>query len=206
MGIEYREEPLLVRGLDYYSKTTFEFVSGELGSQDAVLAGGRYDGLVEQISGEVSKSAVKNYREGSVPEPDQYSTPAIGFSAGVERMMILRDTYRSEEIEINVDCFLAPLSEDCLLDLLPLLKKYRSLKHPVEERNLAVELGNPGQSMRSLMRRANRYNARFVLIYGDREREEKNIAIKNMITGEQQTVGFPPENLLEMLAGTYKGE
>jgi histidyl-tRNA synthetase len=187
MDIDFVEDPLLVRGLDYYTKTTFEFVSEDLGSQDAVLAGGRYDGLIEQLGGDPA--------------------PAIGFSAGIERMMILRGTYREENVEINTDIYFASLNEDCMQGLLGLLRDYRATDHPVKNRKIKVELGRPAKSIKSQLRRANRYNARLVLIYGDREKKENKIAVKDMLSGEQETIDFPPSaRLVEMLADTYDQE
>lgn len=184
LDVDYEIDSRLVRGLDYYSRTTFEFVSDELGSQDAILAGGRYDRLVEELGGD--------------------SVPAIGFSAGIERMMLLRDTYENDGISLDMDCFLIPLSEKCLTKLLPLLTEYRSSDHPVRDRCLRVECGNPSDSIRSQLRRANRYNARVVLIYGDREKENGEISIKNMISGSQKEINFPPgRRVLETLAETY---
>ena len=183
--VEYEISPRLVRGLDYYTRTTFEFVSGELGSQDAVLAGGRYDRLVEQLGGE--------------------PTPAIGFSAGVERMMLLRGTYNDNRVDLDIDCFFVPLGEECLEDILPLISEYRSRRHPVETRDISLECGNPDDSIRSQLRRANRYNARVVLIYGDREKEAGKISIKNMISGEQNEFDFPPDDVVvKILAATYE--
>lgn len=171
MGIDYKVEPDLVRGLDYYRRTTFEFVTGDLGSQDAVLAGGRYDGLSEELGGD--------------------PCPGIGFAGGAERMMILRGTYEENGIDTNVDVFLIPFNEVCLLELIPLANELRTRQHPEQQRDVSVEIGPPGNSLRSLMRRANRYEASLVGMLGDNEREGGNISVKEMASGEQEPVDFP---------------
>lgn len=168
MGIEYRVDPELVRGLDYYRRTTFEFVTGELGSQDAVLAGGRYDGLSEQLGGD--------------------PCPAMGFAAGAERIMLLRGTYDQNDVDTHADLFLIPFNQQCLKQLIPLASHLRN--QTVGRQFLRVELGSPKNSLRSLMRRANRYDAKLVLMLGDDELNAGTVAVKNMKSGEQEPIEF----------------
>jgi histidyl-tRNA synthetase len=189
MDIDYIHDETLVRGLDYYQRTTFEFVTGDLGSQDAVLAGGRYDGLSEQLGGD--------------------SCPGIGFAAGVERLMLLRGTYETEDVETSVDCYLIPFNEDCLLELLDIAERLREVESPDGDGYLSVEVGQPENSLRSLMRRANRYSARAVVMLGDDEREEDTVSLKNMVSGDQFSVPYPPADTLideikSLLADTHE--
>lgn len=176
MNIDYTVDETLVRGLDYYQRTTFEFVTGDIGSQDAVLAGGRYDGLTEELGGD--------------------PCPGIGFAAGVERLMLLRETYQSDDVETSVDCYLIPFNEECLLELISLGEILRNVEHPRDEGYLSVEIGHPENSLRSLMRRANRYDARAVIMLGDDERDSGTVSLKEMVSGEQSPVDYPPEDQL----------
>ncbi len=160
LGVESFLTASLVRGLDYYNRTTFEFVSGDLGQQDAVLAGGRYDGLVEQLGGE--------------------ACPAIGFSAGLERIMLLRSSYNDPRVDVAVDCYFLPIGKQALYKILPLVAASRS-----DSSGLRVELGNPEKTVKSQLRRANRYGARAVLICGEQELDKGLITYKDMASGEQ---------------------
>ncbi len=164
-GVDYEVDPYLVRGLDYYSRTAFEFTSAALGEQDAVLAGGRYDGLVEELGGS--------------------SAAAIGFSAGLERLMILRGSYESEETDVRVDVYFIPMNEEIYRSMLPLAAACRRAESPI-----SVEVGNPDKSMKSQLRRANRYDARLTVICGPREHEAGEITLKYMDSGEQETVPY----------------
>lgn len=169
-GVEYEIDSFLVRGLDYYRRTTFEFVAGELGSQDAVLAGGRYDGLVEELGGD--------------------PCPATGFAAGLERLMILRGSYGTREVDTRTDCFVVSFDSPSTKALFPLIKKLRSEQYPSESRPVRVEVGNPDDSVKSQFRRADRYESKIVLLMGSDEREEGIINVKRMDTGEQVPVDF----------------
>jgi histidyl-tRNA synthetase len=169
-GVDYELDPFLVRGLDYYRRTTFEFVAGELGSQDAVLAGGRYDGLVEELGGE--------------------HCPAVGFAAGLERLMILRDTYETLEVDTRTDCYTITFDRESLDAVLPVVSRLRKRELSTENRRVRVEIGNPEASVKSQFRRADRYGARVVLLMGSDERENGIVNVKRMDTGEQEAVGF----------------
>ncbi len=174
--VKFQEDPRLVRGLDYYTRTTFEFISEQLGGQDAILAGGRYDELVEQLGGN--------------------STPAIGFSAGLERMMLLRSTYHEEQVDVKVDCYFIPMNREALEKLLPVIKNCRGR----EELSLSCEIGNPEDSIKAQLRRANRYEARLALICGPRELENQQITVKEMASGEQENIEFKSdEGLINQL-------
>ncbi len=172
MDVDYELDPTLVRGLDYYRRTAFEFVSGELGSQDAVLAGGRYDGLVEELGGDPA--------------------PAVGFAAGLERIMLLQGEEPDEpDVETRTDCFVVNFDPESLGAVLPLALALRRRPGP-SGRGVRVELGEPGTSLRSQLRRANRYGAKVALLLGDQEREEGAVTLKRLDSGDQEDLSYPP--------------
>ncbi|MFB6356812.1 MAG: histidine--tRNA ligase [bacterium] len=183
LGVTYELDDTLVRGLDYYSRTTFELVSEDLGAQDALCGGGRYDGLSEVLGGD--------------------PCPAIGFAAGLERIMMLRDRFESEDLDTSVDCYLVPFDEESHRELLSLLPELRTIQHPQQQRSVSVELGDPGDSLRSQLRRANRYRSAVTLLLGSDERENNEISLKRMDTGDQRTLDYPPaEKLFDQIKGT----
>ncbi len=154
LNIEYTLDPLLVRGMDYYTRTAFELTSPDLGSQDALAGGGRYDLLVEEIGGK--------------------PTPAVGFAAGMERLFIA-----CEELDISlanekkVDVFIVSLGDDArrwALKTLPVLR----------ENGISATMDYLDRSMRAQMKDANRENASFALIVGDNELQEKKFTLRNM--------------------------
>jgi len=159
LNIEYTLDPLLVRGMDYYTRTAFELTSSDLGSQDALAGGGRYDLLVEEIGGK--------------------PTPAVGFAAGMERLFIA-----CEELAITlaeekkVDVFIVSLGEDArkwALKTLPLLR----------ENGVSATMDYLDRSMRAQMKDANRENASFTLIVGDNELKEQKFTLRNMKESEE---------------------
>ncbi|MFB6345252.1 MAG: histidine--tRNA ligase [bacterium] len=176
MGIEFELDPFLVRGLDYYRRTAFEFVAGDLGSQDAVLAGGRYDGLVEELGGD--------------------HTPAVGFAAGLERLMILRGTHETDDVDARADCYVVSFDDETLSELLPVVTELRRQSFPGSDRPVRVEVGNPDDSVKSQFRRADRYNARAVFLMGEDERSEGVLNVKRMDTGEQKSFEFEGNDML----------
>ena len=157
MGIQFKVNPKMVRGLDYYVRTAFEFVTSKLGASSAIGAGGRYDGLVKLIGG-----------------PD---LPGIGFAVGVDRLVELI----KEKKEINItetDFFIVAFKEVSDNFAINLIGRLRSLGYIVE---MDVEF----TGMKAQMKKANRTNAKFALILGEDEMKENKISIKNMTTGEQ---------------------
>ena len=107
LGIEFEVNPRLVRGLDYYNRTVFEWVTEELGAQGTVLAGGRYDGLVAQLGGK--------------------STPAVGFAMGLERLVLLIETLQTTNVRRNaVDVYVAPMSEEYQVYAMQLAEQLRT--------------------------------------------------------------------------------
>jgi len=157
-GIAYTVRPRLVRGLDYYMRTTFEFVHGALGAQNSVLGGGRYDGLAEQLGSKVH-------------------SPGIGFSIGEDRLvMSLEESAHRHQL----DLYIAPLGEAAL-------RHCAQLAYDLRRRGVAVELG-PNAKLKRTMEVANKLGARFALIVGDNEMSAEQYSLKDMTSGEQVTV------------------
>ena len=171
LGIPFVEDPYLVRGLDYYTRTVFEITSDALGAQNAICGGGRYDLLAKELDG-----------------PD---TPAVGFAAGMERLLMVMEQQGIVLAEkARLDVFLAPLGEAAREVSLVWLHKIRSL-------GLSAETDFLGRSIKAQMREANRQNTRFVLILGENELEKKEFAVKLMDKGEQVNVPF--DSVLDFL-------
>jgi histidyl-tRNA synthetase len=160
LGIPYRLSHRLVRGLDYYVRTTFEVLSGELGAQNSVLGGGRYDGLVEQLGG-----------------PD---IPGIGFALGMERLVM---TTPAVSVEGRCDVFLAPLAAGARDFALGLQRRLRRA-------GLRVLMDHEGRGLKSQMKRADRLGARFVAIMGEDELAQSRWTIRDMKSSTQQAVGL----------------
>ncbi len=159
LNISYTLDPLLVRGMDYYTRTAFELTSSDLGSQDALAGGGRYDLLVEEIGGQ--------------------PTPAVGFAAGMERLLIA-----CEELEIklgsekSVDIYLVTLGEKAQTWGIETLSKFR-------EMGISATMDYMGRSMKAQMKDANRENARYALIVGENELETGLLTLRNMEESEE---------------------
>ena len=158
-GVDYTVEPRLVRGLDYYRRTVFEITSSALGAQDALLGGGRYDGLVAQMGG----------RE---------DVPATGFAAGLERIVMVLPE-RAEESPF--DCYVVTVSEDLHAEAMRLMRELRGA-------GLRCTADFQGRSMKAQMRAANRSAAPVVVILGPDELERGVCTVKRMETGAQEDV------------------
>lgn len=161
-GIEYTIEPRLVRGLDYYSHTVFEFRHQSLGAQDSFGGGGRYDTLFEQL--------------GSKP------TPAIGFAMGIERILLILENINEliEKVD-NCDIYIIRADEKSLGMVVNLAKKLRDLGYKIEFDLLR-------RSVKSQFREANRLGTKLSIIIGEEELEKKVYTIKEMNTGEQKRI------------------
>ena len=157
--VDHVEDVRLVRGLEYYTRTVFEVVHGGLGAKDALMGGGRYDNLVEELGG---------------PE-----TPAAGFALGTERAMM---ALTSEEIvphsERRADLYIAAMGEEAKRHGVSLAMRARALSFKV-----IMEYGN--RSLKAHLRSADRAGAHHVAILGDREVERGVVVLKDMLTGEQ---------------------
>ena len=160
VGTRYSINPRMVRGLDYYTRTTFELVTGLLGSQGAVAAGGRYDGLIADLGG---------------PE-----LPGIGFAMGVERVALL---LAEKDFRKRPDLFIAALGDAARTEAFILMSG-------LQREGVAVEIDYEGKSLKSQMRRADKFNARFTLIIGDDELAKGVAALKDMDHGTQAEIGL----------------
>jgi histidyl-tRNA synthetase len=174
-GIDYTLNPRLVRGLDYYNRTVFEWVTDALGSQGAVCSGGRYDGLVEKLGGR--------------------STPAVGWAMGIERLVALFEACGGDAPASDADVYLVAVGEGTLQRAFGLAE---TLRDTISGIRVEVNLG--GGSFKSQMKRANNSNAEFALILGEQEMAEERIGIKPLRTREEQfSVGL--DELATTLAG-----
>ena len=162
-GLDYEINPRLVRGLDYYGKTVFEWVTEHLGSQGTVCAGGRYDGLVEQLGGK--------------------GATAIGFAIGLERLIALLEAMNTLPKIANIDAYLVAVGEQASKHSLQLAE---TLRDQLPDLKLITHCG--GGSFKSQFKRADRSGARWTLILGDDEVAQKVIGVKTMETGEQETI------------------
>ena len=160
-GVEYAIDPRLVRGLDYYRRTAFEVLAPELGAQNAVLGGGRYDGLSEEIGGP--------------------PVPGFGFAVGEDRLVMMLQGNAPHQRQAP-DLFIAALSEAGVARALPLARTVRRAR----KRVLLEPL--PHKSLKSQMRRANDVGARFVLMIGDQELDSGELTLKRMADGAQERV------------------
>jgi histidyl-tRNA synthetase len=162
LSISFTVKPTLVRGLDYYNKTVFEFVSAGLGSQNAFCGGGRYDKLVSQLGG---------------PQ-----TPAIGAALGIERLLMILDPIQDKlplPVAVPLHVIIPVAKEQHMLALL--------LEQELIQYNLATDITLEG-SLKSMMRQANKMGARYCLILGSDEQEQKEVTVKNMVTGDEKRV------------------
>ncbi|MFA6979998.1 MAG: histidine--tRNA ligase [Ignavibacteriaceae bacterium] len=156
----------LVRGLDYYSKTTFEIVSGKVGSQSALCGGGRYDGLIELLGG------APNY--------------GVGFAAGIERILLALQNEKTELPESSpLDVYVVLLNKE-------LTNEYYLFATELRKNNYKVEIDYLSRSVKAQMREANKLNAKFVALFGGEEFADSKIVLKEMSTGSQQVI--PLEN------------
>ena len=162
LGIQYVVDPHLVRGLDYYTRTVFEFISPDLGSQSTVCAGGRYDNLIEECGGQ--------------------PTGATGFGLGLDRLLIiLKEKYNLTAPENNADIFIGSMGEDGAV----LANK---LVYELRQKNVSAEFDTLNRSVKAQMKFADKIGARFSLVIGDSELENNTAQIKNMQTGESANV------------------
>jgi len=164
-GLSYEVNPRLVRGLDYYGKTVFEWVTEHLGSQGTVCAGGRYDGLVAQLGGK--------------------SATAIGFAIGLERLIALLEQMDALPDLPQTDAYLVAVGDLAATESLLFAEQ---LRNEIPSLKLITHCG--GGSFKSQFKKADRSGARWTLILGDDEISQRRVGIKNMATGEQQTVAW----------------
>lgn len=169
-GVSFVINQKLVRGLDYYNKTVFEWTTTLLGSQGTVCAGGRYDGLVGQLKGKADQSV-----------------PAVGFAMGMERLLLLLEQVEQVQAVRDCDVFLVaePAYQGKALVLAEQVRdQLEQLNHP-----LRIKTGSQG-SMKSQMKKADQSGARFAVILGEREWTAQELAIKELATAEQSQVAL----------------
>ncbi len=162
LGLSYRIDPRLVRGIDYYTRTVFELMSDDLGSQDTLIGGGRYDGLVETFGGP--------------------STPGLGFAGGFERLVIvLQERAEKGRADDGIDLFVATLGaapRDLALELIQTLR----------EAGVSADIDHRNRALRKQLTLANQLSARHLLVIGDDEASSRTAKVKRMDTGvETQT-------------------
>jgi histidyl-tRNA synthetase len=162
VGIQYTINPRLVRGLDYYNRTVFEWVTTSLGSQGTVLAGGRYDGLVGQLGGK--------------------DTPAVGFAMGLERIVLLLETLElTSDIAAEVDVYVTAMGDNCIVEA---IKVAQELRQHLPKLKVMSHCG--GGNVKKQMKRADKSGAQFALIIGENELASNQVAIKPLRTNNEQ--------------------
>jgi histidyl-tRNA synthetase len=162
LGIGFRRNRFMVRGLDYYTRTTFEFLTSDLGAQAAVGAGGRYDGLIEQLGGP--------------------PLPGIGFAMGIERIALLLEQQSDASLPATgVDIFLAALGQKAVAPC-------SLLAHLLRHDGIRAAIDYSGRSLKAQLKQANRQKARFTLLVGDDELARREGTLRNMTTQEQRPV------------------
>lgn len=164
LNISYEEDPYLVRGMDYYTQTAFELISPDLGAQDALAGGGRYDLLVEEIGGQ--------------------PTPAVGFAAGMERLLIACDELGIQlGDEKSVDVYIVTLGDAARKWGLQQLPKLR-------EKGISATMDYMGRSMKAQMKDANRENTRYAIIVGDNELKEGKFTFRDMKESREEQLSI----------------
>ena len=171
MEIPFIIDSGIVRGLDYYTKTVFEFISNDIGAQGTVCGGGRYNKLVEEIGGPY--------------------VPAVGFGAGMERLLLTREAEGAGVLDAATrDIFIGYRGDAAMIESYKLI-------HSLRKANISAESDHLQRSIKAQMKYANKIGAKFSTIIGESEMENKTLALKNMATGEVQEVGF--DQLVEVM-------
>ena len=162
LGIEFTVNPRIVRGLDYYTRTVFEFVSNEIGAQGTVCGGGRYDGLIEELGGN--------------------PTPACGFGLGLERLLLLMEQQKTP----------FPERKKCELYIVSMgdkaLETAAQLALSLRQEGIAAEFDVVGRSVKAQMKYANKINASYTVVLGDSELESGKAKLKNMADGSETDI------------------
>ena len=162
MGIDFTIDPNIVRGLDYYTKTAFEFVTTKIGAQGTVCGGGRYDHLVEELGGP--------------------PIPGVGFGLGIERLLLLMEANNAYFPEENrVDAFIAVMGDAAKAFGLKLARELRA-------KGITAEMDTLARNIRGQFKYADRLNARYTLVIGDNELEKGVVSLKDMVKSEQREI------------------
>ena len=178
VGIQYEINPKLVRGLDYYNKTVFEWVTSALGAQGTVCGGGRYDGLVEQLGG--------------------HATSGVGFAMGLERLVLLvQEVNKSIPVKSAVDIYVVYQGEGSTLAAFQLAEKLRS-----ELPHLSTMLHCSGGNFKKQFKRADKSGATLALVLGESEVQNNQVVVKHLLgAAEQQTIDV--SNLIEHVKAQF---
>lgn len=178
VGIQYEINPKLVRGLDYYNKTVFEWVTSALGAQGTVCGGGRYDGLVEQLGG--------------------HATSGVGFAMGLERLVLLvQEVNKSIPVKSAVDIYVVYQGEGTILAAFQLAEKLRS-----ELPHLSTMLHCSGGNFKKQFKRADKSGATLALVLGESEVQNNQVVVKHLLgAAEQQTIDV--SNLIEHVKAQF---
>lgn len=163
LNIPFNEDVGMVRGLDYYTRTTFEIASGNLGAQDALCGGGRYDNLIEQLGGK--------------------PTPAVGFAAGMERLLMVLDINDLPQMT-PIDIYIINISENTVSSAIKIANNLRKIK------NVSILMETMRRSLKAQLREANRQKSNYVIILGEEEKQKKIVQVKNMKTSKQIELEF----------------
>ena len=162
MGIDFTIDPNIVRGLDYYTKTAFEFVTTKIGAQGTVCGGGRYDHLVEELGGP--------------------PIPGVGFGLGIERLLLLMEANNAYFPEENrVDAFIAVMGDAAKAFGLKLARELRA-------KGITAEMDTLARNIKGQFKYADRLNARYTLVIGDNELEKGVVSLKDMVKSEQREI------------------
>ncbi|EGR3958355.1 histidine--tRNA ligase [Vibrio cholerae] len=162
-GIEYTVNQRLVRGLDYYNRTVFEWITESLGSQGTVCGGGRYDGLVEQLGGK--------------------PTPAVGFAMGLERLVLMMETLDNTDVRRSVDVYMVTAGEGTMMAGMKLAEQ---LREQVPGLRVMTHFG--GGNFKKQFKRADKVGAAIALVLGEDEVAAQTVVVKDLAGGEQNTV------------------
>ncbi|RTZ15298.1 histidine--tRNA ligase [Vibrio aquaticus] len=162
-GIEYTVNERLVRGLDYYNRTVFEWITESLGAQGTVCGGGRYDGLVEQLGGQ--------------------ATPAVGFAMGLERLVLMLETLELTDVRRSVDVYMVTAGEGTMMAGMKLAE---SLRAQVPGLRVMSHFG--GGNFKKQFKRADKVGAAVALVLGENEVADNTVVLKDLIGGTQETL------------------
>ena len=162
LHIDFKVNPKIVRGLDYYTKTVFEFVTTEIGAQGTVCGGGRYDGLIEQLGGQ--------------------HVPALGFAMGIERLLIVMDKQNCDYLKPRkCDVYFATMGDEALEEAMELSKELREFGY-------FAEYDLMGRGLKAQMKYANKVGAAFTIVLGENELNEGRAKLKEMESGEETEI------------------
>lgn len=179
LGIIYTVDPTIVRGLDYYTKTVFEFVTTDIGAQGTICGGGRYDGLIQELGG--------------------HPTPALGFAMGLERLILTMENQGIEfDTEDSCTLYIAPMDEAAV----PAAMK---LAHTLRKDGFWVEYDTVGRSLKSQMKYSDKIKAKFTMVFGENEIISKIAKLKNMKTGEELEIKLDDDFSSKFLDITVDG-